>query len=154
MHKLEDIPYIHRYYDVILQDDLTFNKIKEKYPELEIDLLSSKDNPNCECKNRVITYLTVKLNIKDDEIFLRNLIENKRLDEQRKIADQNWEFIIGENEIKTTQYSAEYAVADKIYRVNKSDESWKDFVTKIRASLIFQSFSVVDKGDYLEVYFL
>lgn len=154
MHKLEDIPYIHRYYDVIIHDDFVFDQIKKKYPELEIDLVSSKENPNCECKNRVINYLTIKLNISDDKVFLESLIEDQRLKTLRTTADKNWEFMIGEEAIRTTQYSAEYAVADKIYRVDKNDQAWKDFVIKIRASLIFQSFSVVDKGDYIEVYFL
>ena len=62
--------------------------------------------------------------------------------------------MLGEEAIRTEQYSYEFSAADRIYKVEKSDQAWKEFLVKIRASLIFQSFSVVDKETHLEVYFI
>ncbi|NBP01164.1 MAG: hypothetical protein EBU90_13705 [Proteobacteria bacterium] len=154
MQKVEEIPYITRYYDVIVKNDNIFNKLKKIYPELEIDLISSKENPSCECKNRVINYLTIKLNIEKDRKIIEELIEDPSTKELRQTIDKDWEFMLGEEAIRTEQYSYEFSAADRIYKVEKSDQAWKEFLVKIRASLIFQSFSVVDKETHLEVYFI
>ena len=151
---IEEIPYIARYYDVILRDNTIFNEIKKKYPELEIDLLSSRDNPNCECKQRVINYLTTRLNVKEDENFLNSLIGSDNAKKLREEINGNWKFIIEEETDKKQNVSLEFSSPGKIYKVEKSDEAWLEFVTKIRASLQFQNFSVVDKETYLEVYFI
>jgi hypothetical protein len=151
---IEEIPYIARYYDVILRDNTIFDEIKKKYPELEIDLLSSRDNPNCECKQRVINYLTTKLNVKEDEFFLTNLINSDNAKKLREEINENWKFIIEQETFKQQNVSLEFSSPGKIYKVEKSDEAWLEFITKIRASLQFQSFSVVDKETYLEVYFI
>lgn len=151
---IEEIPYIPRYYDVILRDDTIFNEIKKKYPELEIDLLSSRDNPNCECKQRVTNYLTTRLNIKEDETFLKGLIDSDNAKKLREEINENWKFIIEEETFKKQNVSLEFSSPGKIYKVEKSDEAWLEFVTKIRSSLQFQNFSVVDKETHLEVYFI
>jgi hypothetical protein len=151
---IEEIPYIARYYDVVMREDAIFNKIKNKYPELEVDLLSSRENPNCECKQRVVNYLTIKLNIKEDEAFLRSLIESDNAKKLKAQTDENWKFIIEQEEHKQQNTSVEFSSPGKIYKVEKNDEAWLEFVTKIKASLIFQAFSVVDKETHLEVYFV
>jgi hypothetical protein len=151
---IEEIPYIARYYDVILRDNTIFDEIKKKYPELEIDLLSSRDNPNCECKQRVINYLTTRLNIKEDETFLKSLIDSDNAKKLREEINENWRFIIEEETFKKQNISLEFSSPGKIYKVEKSDEAWLEFVTKIRSSLQFQNFSVVDKETHLEVYFI
>lgn len=151
---IEEIPYIARYYDVVMRDDTIFNQIKKKYPELEIDLLSSRDNPNCECKQRVINYLTTRLNIKEDETFLKGLIDSDNAKKLREEINENWKFIIEEETFKKQNVSLEFASPGKIYKVEKSDEAWLEFVTKIRSNLQFQNFSVVDKETHLEVYFI
>lgn len=149
---IEEIPYIARYFDVISQSETIFNELKNKYPELEIDLLSSRENPNCQCKNRVIEYLTVKLNLKEDESFIRKLIDQER--DLKLRIDENWKFIIAEEEKKQGHVSMEFSTPGKVYTVEKNETAWADFVNKIRSSLSFQSFSVVDKDTHLEVYFI
>ena len=151
---INEIPYIARYYDIIIQNEDVFNEVKNKYPELEIDLSSSKENPNCQCKNKVIEYLTVKLNLKDDESFLKNLINAEKFNQIRNDIDKNWEFIIEQRNDQEKNKSFEFSTPGKIYKVEKNDQAWLNFVTKIRASLMFQSFSVLDKETHLEVYFI
>jgi len=151
---INDISYIDRYFDLIIQDEDVFNKIKAKYPELTIDLISAKDNPNCVCKNRVINYLNVKLNIKEDESFIKKIIDDPKNLNRKETIDQNWRFIIEEENKKTENLSAEFSTPGKIYTVEKTDEAWSNFVNTIRASLMFQGFSVVDKETHLEVYFI
>jgi hypothetical protein len=151
---IEEIPYVAKYYDVIMRDDTVFNEIKKKYPELGVDLLSSRENPNCECKQRVINYLTIKLNIKEDEAFLTRLIDSDNIKKLREEVNENWKFIIEQETHKQQNMSLEFSTPGKIYKVEKNDEAWLEFVTKIKASLMFQAFSVVDKETHLEVYFV
>jgi len=151
---IEEIPYIARYYDVIMRDNTIFDEIKKKYPELIIDLLSSRDNPNCECKQRVINYLTIKLNIKEDESFLKGLIDSDNTKKLKEEVNENWKFIIEQQSHKQQNVSLEFSSPGKIYKVENNDQAWSEFVTKIKANLIFQSFSVLDKETHLEFYFV
>jgi hypothetical protein len=42
----------------------------------------------------------------------------------------------------------------KVHKIEKTPEAWENFSKNIRNKLLFHSFSIVDKGDHLEVYFI
>ena len=59
---------------IILKDDISFNSLKSKFPEIFADLTSARINPRCSCVNRVKFYLISKLENEKEyfEVFFAN----------------------------------------------------------------------------------
>jgi hypothetical protein len=47
--------------NIILKDDVSFNSLKNKFPEIFADLTSARINPRCSCVNKVKFHLISKL---------------------------------------------------------------------------------------------
>jgi len=162
---LGPISSLDQYYDYILNDDIKFNSIKEKYPEIQNLLESSRNDRACSCRKTVIDYLNIKLNLPEDHMFLYSILREEiitdRVNEEAN-SDHVHENSSDLNEDRVTSSTLsdgttiEYFNENltKVHKVQKGDENWKKFITDMRSKIIFTNFSVIDKGDYLEVYFM
>ena len=63
--------------NVFIKDDIFFNSIKEKFPEIYADLVSSRDNPNCSCANKLRGYLISK--IESEKKFFLDILSEENL---------------------------------------------------------------------------
>jgi hypothetical protein len=63
--------------NVFIKDDIFFNSIKEKFPEIYADLVSSRDNPNCSCANKLRAYLISK--IESEKNFFLDILSEENI---------------------------------------------------------------------------
>lgn len=68
--------------NAMLQDQIIFNSLKDKFPEILADLTTAKLNVNCSCVKRIIAYLTPKLETESD--YFNNLF-NDEMNKKRLI---------------------------------------------------------------------
>jgi hypothetical protein len=61
--------------NAMLQDQIIFNSLKDKFPEILADLTTAKFNSNCTCVKRVIAYLLSKIDVEVD--YFNNLFNNE-----------------------------------------------------------------------------
>jgi len=129
--------------DLILSNGKTLLLLKEKYPEIN-NILNELAHDESKKKN-IIDFLNEKSNISEDHIFLDAII-NEAL---------NMNLMSGGGAYLNNQL-VNYDNPDlyKIYKVDKASGAWESFIKDIRTKILFTSFSVIDKGDYLEVYFI
>lgn len=134
-----------------------FNSLKEKFPEILADLTSSRNNPNCSCKNRVKAHLQSKLQSENE--YFNNLLNN---DEVKRIIEEKQE------EIKNTQFKDPMEEhmrmmrenmfknsGGRVFEIGKTEQDWKDLCKQLEIEKIsFKSFSVVEKENKLVVYFI
>ena len=59
---------------IILKDDISFDSLKNKFPEILADLTSARINPKCSCVKKVKFYLISKLENEKEyfEVFFGN----------------------------------------------------------------------------------
>jgi hypothetical protein len=140
------------YLDILVKNEKIFEALKNKYPDILADLTSSKFNPTCSCRGRVAAHLNKKYTESDKDFidFLLNLEEIKP--EKQKIDE-----LIKQNEESKSKNSESFRdnSSAHIYEVPKGPKGWEDFNKFVmEKGIVFRSFSVLDKGDHLEVYFL
>ena len=145
------------FFNTFIKNDTLFNSLKDKFPEILADLTSSRNNPNCSCKNRVKAHLQSKLQ-SEVEYFnnllnheeVKKIIEEKNTEIQAtQLKDPMEEYmkIMRENMFKNS--------GGKIFEIGKTEEDWKNLAKKLSEEKInFRSFSVVEKEDKLVVYFI
>jgi len=150
MQSYRDPTIAEKYLEIFLTDISIFTSISKKYPEIKDDLNSSRENVHCDCRKRVVTFLNEKLKIKEDLIFLEDLLNNnsiailkKQIDEKFKIEKQNYELYISKRE-----------AGKKIYKINKDEKSWQDFFEFAENNINFRDAFLLEKEDYLEIRFL
>ena len=145
------------FFNTFIKNDTFFNSLKDKFPEILADLTSSRNNPNCSCKNRVKAHLQSK--IQSEAEYFNSLLNN---DEVKKIIDEKLE------EIKNTQFKDPMEEhmrvmrenmfknsGGKIFEIGKTEQDWKNLCKRLEMEKIsFKSFSVVEKEDKLVVYFV
>jgi len=137
---------LHNYYRILIDNDASFNILKESFTEISEDLLSSKENPSCECNRRVFDFLYKRYNSdKKSKKIIDNLFELKEINE-----------IVTELEKQRIQLEKDaIEKITKIYKVGKSQKYWSDFYKTIEEKNInFRSFSILEKDDHLEIRFL
>jgi|LauGreDrversion2_6_1035139.scaffolds.fasta_scaffold01159_1 hypothetical protein len=125
-----------------------FDSLKNKYPEIEVDLLSWKDNPDCTCGQRVNNFFTEKYSIEEDKNFLDELINREEVKSKtEQITKDQIQNGIPPN---MTDYRG------RVFTVGIKEEDWLDFwnnkVVQDRAA--YRSFSIINNGNELKVYFL
>ena len=132
----------------LVEISANFDLLKNKYPEIEVDLISWKENPNCECGQRVHKFFIEKYSIEEDKIFLDNLINNEEL--KQKIEEITRSQIHDQIPPNMTDYRG------RVFTVGTKEEDWLDFwnnrVVQDRAA--YRSFSVINHANELKVYFL
>jgi len=135
--------------------DETFNILKEKYKDIEVDLLSWRENPSCSCGQRVHEYFNKVYNTEDAN-FLDEMFKNEKVQEKIKEITKPRQVrreLSTPNSGQIPQEMTDYR--GKIFVVGKTDEDWANFWKKIiedRAA--YRSFSVSEKEEYIKVYFL
>jgi len=146
------------FFNTFLKNDTFFTSIKDKFPEILADLTSSRDNPNCSCKNRVKAHLQGKIATEQD--YFNSLIDNEEI---KKLLEQKAEEIKAsqvpsdpmENHFKMMQQNMFKNSGGKVFEIGKSEEDWKSLANKLSDEKIgFKSFSIVEKEDKLVVYFI
>lgn len=140
------------YLDILVKNEKIFESLKNKYPEILADLTSSKFNPTCSCRGRVATFLNKKY-VEGDKDFLDFLLNLEEVKDLKLQVDESIKKMEIEKN-KALLNIRENSISN-IYQVPKGPKGWEDF-TKfvVEKNIMFRSFSVVDKNDYLEVYFL
>ena len=124
-------------------------KLKIKYPEIQDDLENLKNNPNCECRNDVKNFLNEKSEAGDSEYLSQLAIESAPI-----LGAGGTATLYPFDENGNGVHYFDNPDLFKIHRVEKTPEAWEEFVKTTRKKLIFSQFTVVDKGDHLEVYFM
>lgn len=145
------------FFNTFLKDDTFFNSLKDKFPEILADLTSSRNNPNCSCKNRVKAHLQSKLQSETE--YFNNLLNNeevKKIIQEKSLEIQNTQFkdpmeehmrVMRENMFKNS--------GGKIFEIGKTEQDWKNLCKRLEMEKIsFKSFSVVEKENKLVVYFV
>ena len=146
------------FFNTFVKNDTLFNSLKDKFPEILADLTSSRNNPNCSCKNRVKAHLQGKITTEQD--YFNNLINNEEI---KKLLEEKAEEIKNsqmptnpmEHHMQMIQQNMFKNNGGKIFEIGKSEEDWKNLAKKLSDEKInFKSFSVVEKEDKLVVYFI
>lgn len=146
------------FFNTFMKNDIFFNSLKDKFPEILADLTSSRNNPNCSCKNRVKAHLQGKITTEED--YFNNLINNEEI---KKLTQEKAEEIKTsqvptdpvEHHMKMMQQNMFRNSGGRVFEIGKSEEDWKNLCKKLELEKIsFKSFSVVEKEDKLVVYFI
>ena len=140
------------YLDLMVKNDRIFEALKHKYPDLLADLTSSKYNPTCSCRGRVANHLNKKYE-EGDKDFIDFILSLEEIRKEKEEIDQ----VIKEkeNQPKKELEALRENSTSHIYQVPKGPKGWEDFNQFVMEKrIVFRSFSVLDKGDHLEVYFL
>ena len=134
----------------------TFDILKEKYKDIEIDLLSWRDNATCECGQRVSAFFNKIYTQNEDAIFLDELFKNEKIQEKIKEINKNPPRRVIDGASNPAQLPPEMTdYRGKVFVVGTTDEDWANFWQKIMIDkAAYRSFSVIAKEDYLRVYFL
>jgi len=122
---------------VLVRDDAVFEQMKIDHPEILADLVTFKSNPNCTCRAKVFKHFSDKINA--DSTALDKYIKNK--EELQKEID------------KLYHARMQNSYSGKMITIPKNEQSWKDLGVQA-SSKAFRSFSVVDNGDTLTIYFI
>ena len=134
---------IYAYIFSALNDDPSFALLKERYSDILADLVSSKSNANCSCRGRVVSYITEKYKISEEKIFLDQIFSNEKIKTPalKMIEEQKFNMM--------------NSLSGKIITLVKKDNYWKEFYeSNTNARGNWRAFSIVDKGDSVDVYFL
>lgn len=140
MIKVEDVA---KYLDALVKNDEVFESLKNRYPEILADIVSSRENPNCGCRSRTANHITKKyIENEQEKAYIESLLSRQDvIDHSEQIEKQ-----IQENVAKHTYPKSKYILS-------KGDDSWNAFANWMKTNNIqFKSFSVVEKENHLEVY--
>ena len=146
------------FFNTFMKNDIFFNSLKDKFPEILADLTSSRNNPNCSCKNRVKAHLEGKITTEQD--YFNNLINNEEI---KKLLQEKAEEIKTsqaptspiDHHMQMVQQNMFRNSGGRIFEIGKTEENWKNLAKKLNEEKInFKSFSVVEKEDKLVVYFI
>jgi hypothetical protein len=145
------------FFNTFMKNDIFFNSLKDKFPEILADLTSSRNNPNCSCKNRVKAHLQSKL--QSEVEYFNNLLNHEEV--KKIIEEKNTEIQATqlkdpmEEHMKIMRENMFKNSGGKIFKIGKSEEDWKSLCKKLELEKIsFKSFSVVEKENELVVYFI
>lgn len=133
--------HFYAYVFAALAHDSSFELLKQRYQTILADLVSAKENANCSCRGRVVAHLTEKYKLQEEKDFLNPIFAVPEVKTNAEI------------QIARQREMAANALSGKIVTLIKRDNYWQDFM-KHSANGTFRSFSVVDKGDSVDVYFL
>jgi len=145
------------FFTTLIKDDAFFDAIKVKFPDILADLTSSRNNPNCSCKNRVKAYLNSKLESENE--FFSNLVNNEPI---KSLIETNKQEIVNsqiinpmEQHMKMMRENMFKNSGGRIFEIGKTEEDWKNLCKALEdQKFLFKSFSVVEKEDKLIVYFI
>jgi len=115
-----------------------WEELKKDFPDILADLTSFEDNPNCTCASRV------------HDFFVKKLAEDPNaLNKYNRNPEEL-------NSMISTQAQAhkENMLAGRIIELDKGEQAWHEFVFSFLMNKQFHSFSLVEKEDKIDVYFI
>lgn len=123
---------------ILAKNTEIFEQLQADFTDALADLVSFKNNPNCSCKNRLVKYFSDVL--AHDPSALDKYVKDP-------------ESILAElRSLQAVRYNNNYA--GRIITIPNNETAWKNLSIDINSGKFFRSFSVVDKGEELVVYFL
>lgn len=122
----------------ILQHNDAFSEMSADFPSITADLLTFKSNPNCSCKNKIIRFISGRIDAGEKDILNKYFINRENLKNSIDKMINNYE---------------EKNLSGKIMVIDNSEEAWRT-LCKESTTKNYKSFSVVEKNDKLYVYFL
>lgn len=122
----------------IIQHNDAFSEMSADFPSIAADLLTFKNNPNCSCKNKIIRFISGRIQAGEKDILNKYFINRENLKNAISTMINNYE---------------EKNLSGKIMIIDNSQEAWGT-LWKESNTKIYKSFSVVEKNDKLYVYFL
>ena len=131
---------------VVVTNETAFVALLNKYPKITQDLISGRDNQDCECNSRVSKFLIEEYESNNEA---KEFLDKVVLSDEIIQAATIWENREKEFRQKTFDFYG------KVYKVGLSDEDWLNFFKMIQNQRIqYNSFSIVQKDEHLEVRFL
>lgn len=135
---------LHLYINALVNNEQTFEILKNKYTEILADLVSYKTNPNCSCRGRVNNFLTEKYNSsEEDKAFLESLFNMQEITE-------SFERLF---KINPQRPGSTRVISGQVFKIPKTDEGWAA-LNKDISGAFFKSFSILEKENHLEIYFI
>jgi hypothetical protein len=125
----------------LLENDVTFDKLKERYKEILADLVSARNKPDCSCRNRVLNFLEVKYKVPEEKAFLNELIDDNSI---RDIVID----ILNEDEEVNRALKTPHLI-------KKEDGYYEKFLNKLQETNVHhyvRSINIVDRGDFVEIF--
>lgn len=136
---------LHLILDVLLNNQQIFESLNTRYPNLSNDLNSAKENSQCHCRRRVIEFIQEKYDTDPEEKeYIDNLINSQ------DFVKKNIDFIIQDHDRINNALG-------KVYKIEKTDNYYAKFLDELKEKNLhhfIRSLSIVDKGEYIEVYLL
>lgn len=74
---LKEIIELKIFFDGFLRDNIFFNELKEKFPEIAPELTTARNQPNCSCVKKVKAYLISK--IEDEKDFFLKILSEENI---------------------------------------------------------------------------
>ena len=118
-------------------DDATWERIKKDFPDQLADLVSWKENPNCQCGQRLLKFFNELLNVYPSALDKYVLDENK----------------FNSALVKQIESQRNNLLAGKIIEVDKGEAAWHKLFESLEGKQ-FMAFSAVEREDKVVVYFL
>ena len=119
----------------------------EKIPEIYADIVSSINNPNCSCRNRVYSYFSSNFDACKNlflEIFENNIISENDLETIKEMVESYMPQLNNRYE----DYSG------KVVEIDNSAEDYSQFIKNLKESgNFYQGISVIENNNKLKLFF-
>jgi hypothetical protein len=125
----------------LLENDVTFDRLKERYKEILADLVSARNQPDCACRNKVLNFLEVKYKVSEEKTFLDELIDDN------SVRDIVIDILNEDEEVNR--------ILKTPHLIKKEDGYYEKFLNKLQetnAHHYVRSISVIDKGEFVEMF--
>jgi len=118
----------------MISNDLSFRTfIENSFRPIFADYSSFLNNPNCSCKNKVITFV-----ISNQELFIEKL--------------RIWE--VDHPSLEIPDHKGE-DIGGKVFNIKKTTEDFNIFFEKVKKEkYAFKAFSILEKDDSWTIFFL
>ena len=119
----------------------------EKMPEVYADIVSSINNPNCSCRNRVYSYFSSNFDSCKNlflEIFENNIISENDLETVKEMVESYM-----------PQLNSRYEdYSGKVVEINNSAEDYSQFIKNLKESgNFYQGISIIENNNKLKLFF-
>jgi hypothetical protein len=119
----------------------------EKIPEIYADVVSSINNPNCSCRNRVYSYFSSNFDACKNlflDLFENNIISENDLETVKEMVES----YLPQLNTRYEDYSG------KVVEINNSAEDYSKFIKNLKESNNFyQGISIIENNDKLKLFF-
>lgn len=126
---------------ILLENEDVFHALKKRYHTILADLISARDNSNCSCRGRVLSFLEEKYKDETEKRFIDDLIQNSKL---KDIVDK----IFKEDQ----DINAILSVPHILEKQEGYYKRFLDFLQEKQAHHYIRSINIIDHGKHVEVF--